>query len=241
MTWSDSFRIFTDMRKKIQSVTISLLLFWGGSLLWGASMLNAQTGQMVRDADGNVYQTLTIDRQVWMGENLKTTRYNDGTPIRLVKEEIDWKGLSSPAYCWYNNDEGTFKRQYGVLYNWYAVNTKKLCPVGWHVPSDVEWELLVKFLGGSYIAGGKLKETGTGDWKSPNTGATNESGFSALPGGYRDYSGAFKDLGYRGYWWTSYEGTAKAWSRVMFNDSGYASSLLNEEISGFSVRCVKDI
>lgn len=108
MTWSDSFCIFTEMQKIIQSVTICLLLFLGGTFLWGGSLLNAQTGQMVRDADGNVYQTLTIDRQVWMGENLKTTRYNDGTPIPLVKEVIDWKGLSSPGYCWYNNDEGTF-------------------------------------------------------------------------------------------------------------------------------------
>ena len=118
------------------------------------------------------------------GRNLKTTKYNDGTSIPNVTNDTSWSNLTTGAYCWYNNDV-SYKNPYGALYNWYAVNTGKLAPKGWHVPSDAEWTTLITYLGGESIAGGKLKEAGTTHWLSPNTEATNSTGFSALPGGRR--------------------------------------------------------
>jgi hypothetical protein len=103
---------------------------------------------LVKDIDGNVYDTVTVGTQTWMVENLKTTRYNDGTAIPLVTKSVAWETLSTPGYCWYNNDESTYKAPYGALYNWYTVNTGKLCPTGWHVPGDSEWIVLIDFLGG---------------------------------------------------------------------------------------------
>lgn len=137
----------------------------------------------VLDTDGNIYHTVVIGNQVWIVENLKTTRYNDGTSIPLVTGNTEWINLTTPGYCWYDNDI-TNKETYGALYNWYAVQTNKICPAGWHVPSDSEWTALTDFLGGESTAGGKLKEAGTMHWDSPNTGATDESGLTLLPGGF---------------------------------------------------------
>lgn len=194
----------------------------------------------VRDIDGNDYQTVAIGAQVWMSSNLKTTKYNDGTAIPLVTADTDWAHLLSPGYCWYNNDTVN-KRDYGALYNWYAVNTGKLCPTGWHVPTDAEWTILTTYLGGYGIAGGKLKEIGTIHWNSLNFDTTNETGFSALPGGYRDYFGSFYSIGYVGFWWSSAEfDTASAWYRNM---GYYYSNVIRNYYSkqyGFSVRCIKD-
>ncbi|MBA7527477.1 hypothetical protein ES705_19653 [subsurface metagenome] len=176
-----------------------------------------------------------------MAENLKTTKYNDGTAIPLVTNSTEWDNLTTPGYCWYNNDEASYKNTYGALYNWYTVNTGKLCPTGWHVPTDSEWTILTDYLGGYSVAGGKLKETGTTHWNSPNTGATNESGFTALPGGYRTNSGAFNNVGSNGNWWSSTESSSTyAWHRSM----NYSSSNVYRDYSGksygFSVRCVRD-
>jgi len=157
----------------------------------------------VTDADGNIYSTVSIGKQVWMKENLKTTKYNDGTPIPNITDYTAWEALSTPSYCWYNNDAASYKAYYGALYNWYAVNTGKLCPTGWHVPIDIEWTILTTYLGGNGVAGGKLKETSTIYWWSPNTGATNETGFTALPGGERNYDGSYLDVGSYGRWWSS--------------------------------------
>jgi uncharacterized protein (TIGR02145 family) len=194
----------------------------------------------VIDLDGNIYDTITIGTQTWMKENLKTTLYKNGTVIPLVTDKLAWYYLTTPAYCWYNNDEFN-KYTYGALYNWYAVNTGNLCPTGWHVPSDDEWATLITYLGGSSAAVGKLKETGLVHWQSPNTGATNKTGFKALPGGCRDYDGAFYFFGYYGFWWSSTEFvTGGAWSRQMGYDGtgGYRHG--NYEQDGFSVRCLKD-
>jgi uncharacterized protein (TIGR02145 family) len=139
----------------------------------------------VSDVDGNTYKVVIIGTQVWMAENLKTTKYSDGTPIPLVTDNTAWSNLTTPGYCWYNNDSATIAQTYGALYNWYTVNTGNLCPAGWHVPTDAEWTILITYLGGEDVAGGKLKEAGTAHWSSPNTGATNETGFTALPGGFR--------------------------------------------------------
>ena len=141
----------------------------------------------IKDIDGNKYKTVTIGTQVWMAENLKTTKFNDGTPIPMVKENDAWANLTTPAFSWYNNDSIDNKRNYGALYNWYTVSTNKLCPVGWHVPTEAEWATITAYLGEVGLAGGKLKDAGTVHWRTPNTGATNESGFTALPGGYRSF------------------------------------------------------
>ena len=158
---------------------------------WLALSICRIQGQTVTDIDSNVYHTVTIGTQVWMVENLKTTRYNDGQEIPLVTDTVSWENLTSPGYSWFNNDT-VFKKSYGALYNWYTVNTGKLAPAGWHVPTLTEWNTLAAFLGGNTTAGGKMKSTGTiesdtGLWYSPNTNATNSSGFTAIPGGYRHY------------------------------------------------------
>jgi uncharacterized protein (TIGR02145 family) len=200
-----------------------------------------QTGT-VTDAEGNIYKTVTIGTQTWMAENLKTTKYNDGTTIPLVTDGTAWGALSTPGYCWYGNNAATYKATYGALYNWYTVNTGKLCPTGWHVPTDEEWITLTDYLGGASVAGGKLKELGTVHWASPNAGATNATGFSALPGGYRYDYGPFNYIGSNGSWWTS-NGiyTYDAWFRYMnYNNSG-VSSYSTSKKNGNSVRCLRDL
>ena len=134
------------------------------------------------DFDGNNYPVGQIGTQIWMVENLKTTRYNDGTDILSITDNTTWENLITPGYCFYNNGVVN-KNTYGALYNWYAVNTGKLAPKGWHVPTNDEYTTLITFLGGESVASSKLKESGTSHWQSPNTEATNQSGFTALPGG----------------------------------------------------------
>jgi uncharacterized protein (TIGR02145 family) len=195
------------------------------------------------DIDGNIYPTIIIGTQTWMTINLKVTRYNDGTNIPLVTDPTTWSGLSAPGYCWYENDEMTYKDPYGALYNWYAVNTGNLCPLGWHVPSDDEWTILTDYLGGLSVAGGKLKNEGTAYWDSPNTGATNETQFSAMPAGYRTFNddGKFFSLGLGGTFWCSNSVTSEsAWSRAMLNTSSAVLVISNEKRYGTSVRCLKD-
>ena len=155
----------------------------------------------------DVYQTITIGTQVWMAENLKATHFRNGDAIPHVTDGATWQSLTTGAYCEYNNDINNVAT-YGRLYNWYAVNDyRNIAPVGWHVPIDAEWQTLVDYLGGWEVAGGKMKEAGTANWVSPNTGATNESGFSALPGGRRHVigSGYYENMGYSGYFWSSTE------------------------------------
>lgn len=197
--------------------------------------------ETVTDIDGNIYQTVTIGNQVWMKENLKTTKYNDGTPIPLVSDNTNWSNLASPAYCWLNNDESSFKNIYGALYNWYVVNSGKLAPTGWHIPSDVEWTTLKDFLGGGSIAGGKLKEVGTIHWFSPNTGADNTSGFSALPGGSRDAFAVFYGPGTTGAWWTATENASiSAYCQVIYYNGMTIGRGQNHKRYGMSIRCIKD-
>jgi uncharacterized protein (TIGR02145 family) len=193
------------------------------------------------DGDNNKYKVVEIVNQIWMAENLKTTKYNDDTSISLETDNTAWSNLGTPGYCWYNNDQATCGDSYGALYNWYTVNAGKLCPTGWHVPTDAEWTILIDYFGGSLIAGDKLKEAGTTHWASPNTGATNETGFTALPGGYRYDNGTFDAIGFDGFWWSASESnTDNAWSRGMGNDqSSVYRGPLNKK-HGFSVRCVRD-
>ncbi len=196
----------------------------------------------ITDKDGNVYTSVTIGTQVWLVENLKTTKYNDGTSIPNVTDGTAWDNPTGGAYCWYQNDISN-KNLYGGLYNASTVTSGKLCPLGWHVPTHSEWQTLVGFAGGNMNAGGKLKETGTTHWNTPNTGATDEFGFKALPGGWRSVGASFINLGNQGIWWTSTPGLQgyglNAWdietSKTSIDyETGY------EPRFGMSVRCIKD-
>jgi len=197
----------------------------------------------VSDNDGNTYKTIVIGTQEWMAENLKTTKYNDGTAITNVTDNTAWT-TAGAAYCWYNNDAATYKATYGALYNWYAVDptsngNKNICPTGWHVPTDVEWTTLTTYLGGETVAGGKMKESGTTHWTTPNTGADNSIGFTGLPGGTRIGGGSF-NIGINGTWWssTAINGLYALASLLVYNSSDAYRSNTTKDI-GFSVRCLK--
>jgi uncharacterized protein (TIGR02145 family) len=204
---------------------------------------NSDPGASVTDADGNIYSVVTIGTQTWMAENLKTTKYNDGTNIPLVTNLTTWGNLTTPAYCYYDN-QPAYGGIYGALYNWYTVNTGKLCPTGWHIPTEAEWTTLSGFLGGTNVAGGKLKEQYMIHWDDPNAGATNEVGFTALPGGKRNTFSDVSDLGIGsiGNFWASTEGSSAQYSRMRnlrWNDAIMgATQVLKTE--GLSCRCVKD-
>jgi uncharacterized protein (TIGR02145 family) len=211
--------------------------------------LFAQDVKTINDRDGNTYKTVKIGNQIWMVENLKTTKFKDGTPIPLVTDNKAWNNRSSPGYCWYNNDTSINRKMYGALYNWFTVATGNLCPAGWHVPGDAEWNTLTdSLLGGTRVAGGKLKEAGTSHWNKPNTGATNETGFAALPGGYRLNNGIFCDILNYGFWWSSSEFfwnitdyfTEYGWGRYMGYYLGDVYRYYFIKKYGFSVRCLKD-
>jgi uncharacterized protein (TIGR02145 family) len=196
----------------------------------------------VTDINGNVYNVVSIGTQCWMKENLKTSKYNDGTSIPTGLNGDTWQTTTNGAYAIYDNNAAN-NTTYGKLYNWYAVNTGKLCPEGWHIPSDAEWTILTDFLGGEAVAGGKMKST-TG-WQAPNTGATNSSGFTGLPGGFRWIDGSYDGIVYDGGWWSSTETDTFAWDddawyRGMSNDlrGTYRNNGSMQE--GFSCRCLKD-
>lgn len=195
----------------------------------------------VTDIDGNIYHTVNIGSQVWMLENLKTTKYRDGSAITYINDSTDWKILSTEAFCWYNND-GTNKSVYGALYNFYVLlDSRGLCPLGWHVATDAEWTALTTFLGGDSVAGGKLKEAGLAHWSNPNTGADNSSSFTALPGGSRTDAGSFTSIGNNGYWWGTSGGVNNsAWYRIIHYATSYINGGNANKQFGFSVRCVKD-
>jgi uncharacterized protein (TIGR02145 family) len=213
----------------------------GVDVIYGNEIIvRTYKSEVETDSEGNEYNLITIGGQVWMVENLKTTKYFDGRPIPTVKDNVAWGKLPTPGYCWYKNDEVKYKNDYCALYNWYAVNTDSICPKGWRVPDNEDWEKLTAYLGGDQTAGGKLKEPGTSHWLSPNTDATDETGFTGLPGGGRNYLGTFDDLTQNGYWWSSTESTADlAWFRQLNNDDGVIERLSLDKHSGISVRCIK--
>jgi uncharacterized protein (TIGR02145 family) len=202
----------------------------------------AKTYGSMTDQQGNVYRTIVIGTQEWMAENLKTTIYRNGDAIDNVTDNSQWANLTIGALCSYDNNS-QFDCPYGKLYNWYAVaDSRNVCPTGWHVPTDDEWTTLTSFLGGEAVAGGKLKSPGLQYWSSPNQDATNESGFSGLPGGTRYYgSGNFGLVGDGGYWWSSTASTpANAWNRYLGYIIGNAFRYSNNKQFGFSVRCLRD-
>ena len=194
----------------------------------------------ITDVDGNLYHYVVIGTQTWLVENLKTTHFNDGTPIPNVTDTETRKQLKSPAYFWYNNDINN-KDTYGALYDWYAVNTGILAPKGWHVPSNGEWTILITYLGGFDAAGAHLKEKGAAHWGSTNI-SDNSSGFTALPGGCSNLDGFFEYIGMFGNWWSStYYDDKNSFNQAMSPGSnGVAEANGNPDNSGYSVRCIKD-
>jgi len=197
------------------------------------------------DAIAGKYSSVIIGTQKWMARNLDVTHYRNGDRIPQVQDPIKWMKLTTGAWCWFNNDSAT-GAFYGRLYNWYAVNDQRgLAPKGWHVPDGAEWDALSTFL--SSKVGGKLKDTGTiesgtGVWHAPNSGATNESRFTGLPGGYRsNIDGSFYSIGYAGYWWTSGEkDPANAWFQKLFYTSRKLDSNSASKDVALSVRCIRD-
>lgn len=192
----------------------------------------------VTDKDGNVYKTVTIGTQEWTSENLNVEHYRNGDLIPQVQNKNEWLNLTTGAWCYYNNDSANGKT-YGKLYNWFAVNDSRgLAPEGWHIPSDTEWTILTDFLGGA--VGGKLKATTL--WQSPNTEATNESGFTGLPGGGRGSNGRFDFIGKFCFFWSASEDVnGTKWNRnLRYNRSDVGRDGGNYEKDGLSVRCVRD-
>jgi uncharacterized protein (TIGR02145 family) len=197
------------------------------------------------DGSGNNYPVVKIGNQTWMAENLRASMYNTDTEIPYEASPEAWKSLTTPAYCWYGNNDSTNNKVYGALYNWYAIDAwanqnNNVCPVGWHVPTNGEWKIMTDYLGGTIAASGKLKETGTGNWEAPNTNATNLSGFSALPCGMRAYSdGSFSEIGQAADFWTA---TAKGDSAIVqnINGQGALEGISENLANGYSVRCVQD-
>ncbi len=219
-------------------VSFTTELFLEGNISFNSSLSYGS----VTDIEGNIYKTVQIGSQTWMAENLKTTKFNDGSPISNVTDNSTWITIVTPAYCWYNNMAAN-KNLSGARYNWYAVNTSKLCPAGWHVPSDNEWATLTDYLGGLGVAGAKMKETGFTHWEEPNVGATNSSGYTAIPAGQRrGDNGIFTGLGLYDAWWSSTEyNIYKSWYRSLatINTEVWRSSgAVNQ--TGISIRCIKD-
>ena len=207
---------------------------------------------IMTDIDGNIYKTVKIGNQWWMAEDLKVTHYCNGDTIPSETDSLIWVGLTSGSYCNYNNDV-TNVDTYGILYNWYAVNdSRKIAPEGWHVPTDDEWKQLEMYLGMSQAQadsiyrrgtdeGGKLKEAGYTHWHSPNTGANNSSGFTALPGGFRNSTGIFIGMGLGASFWSSTaSGGDYAWLHDLFHASSQVGRFNVKKQSGLSVRCVRD-
>jgi len=186
------------------------------------------------------FQTIKIGKQIWMAENLNVDHYRNGDLIPQVQDPIQWNNLKTGAWCYYEN-KIEYGKIYGKLYNWFAVNDPRgLAPQSWHIPSKEEWSTLTAYLGGESVAGNKLKETGTNHWRNPNTGATNIFGFTALPGGYRDFRGCFDHIGRSAYFWSSTEYLSEgAWNYyLLYLNSNVLLDGFHREL-GYSIRCLK--
>lgn len=245
------------MKKTFAFLLLGLMLL-GCSNDNNSSNNNNNNNAIVNDIDGNNYETVSICNQVWMKSNLNVSKYTDGTPIPQVTDQNQWTNLTTGAWCYYNNDPANGPI-YGKLYNWYAVAgihnaasasnpalRKKLAPTGWHVPSNAEiMEFYFSCLISQAVAGGKMKATGTiqignGLWEEPNNGATNESGFTGLPGGYRTNLG-FDEKGIYGMWWNSDElNTTNSYNFSLKNNTNNALLFESQNNIGFSVRCMKN-
>jgi uncharacterized protein (TIGR02145 family) len=211
-------------------------------------------GQQVSDIDGNQYPTVVIGTQEWMAENLRTTRFNDGSPIQLVTSSEQWRDLEGPGYCWYDSNQLIIEAPYGIHYNWFAIHpksngSKNICPLGWHVPSDAEWQNLEGFLdAGDNMTGHKLKSADL--WTLPEnpvvtirTGVErNSTGFNGLPAGMRDDQGKYWGLNFYGFWWSSTQSNKHAAKArgLIYNTNTVSTFSGRSKKHGLSIRCVKD-
>ena len=221
---------------------------WGGTAVMNCEGVCDATGSSIYDIDGNCYETIIIGEQEWIAENLKVTHYRNGDEIPTGYNNEEWSNLNTGAYAVYNDNENN-AYIYGNLYNWFAVDDYRgVCPEGWNVPTDDEYTALSNYLGGTSVAGGKMKAIGTiegGDglwYYHSNSGETNESGFTGLPGGYRDYgNGNYSYMGYSGYFWSSIESSNyDAWYRKLYYDTSGLGRYHDRKENGFSVRCIRD-
>ena len=235
------------------------ILVWGISNFCGQKNTDTVTVSFaplsapLYDIDGNSYDTVHIGTQVWMKENLRVSRYRNGDPIPSVTNSSTWSNLSSGAWCWYNHDSVAYNQLYGKLYNWHTmVDSRQVCPTGWHAPSDAEWKALEMYLGMTQAQvdsslhrgtteGGKLKSTGTTQWHAPNTGATNQVNFTALPSGYAGINQEFGGLGIQSTFWTSTNvNTSTSYNRTIRYDMSTISRSNSTKTAGYAIRCVKD-
>ena len=217
---------------------MSYLKYNGQMVVSGGSYLTSP--QLIMDGDGNIYSTVTIGTQTWLTENLKTTKYINGTSIPNLVSNAAWAADTTGAYCWYDNDESTYKDTYGALYNWFVIeNVNDIAPTGTRVATKSDWDTLISFLGGVSAAGGPLKDTGTVVWNSPNTG-TNTTGFSARGGGNRRDTGVdFPDFGSNGFWWADFESGNNGQRYYMFNNNNNVQSDVSLDKNwGLSIRCI---
>ncbi len=223
-----------------------VLLLFGIALVYSCSSSSDSNGNIsgttITDIDGNVYHTITNCNQTWTKTNLNVSKYRNGDIIPQVTDATQWETLTTGAWCYYNNDPANGVI-YGKLYNWYAISDiRGIAPTGYHIPSDTEWTTLTNCLGGQALSGGKMKETGTIHWISPNTSADNSSDFSGLPGGYN--YGNFNDIGSRGFWWSSSEfitqNESYGFYRALYFNYGATDSSYTFKTTGYSVRCIKD-
>jgi uncharacterized protein (TIGR02145 family) len=208
-------------------------------------------GMPIQDADGNSYKIVMTEEGVWMAENLRTTKYNDGKPIPQVKDINSWKTTKTPAFGWFK-DDANYRKTYGAIYNWHVVKTGKLCPKGWHVPTEAEWNELMDYAGQPQKSGenpARLKEKGISHWKSPNTGATDDVYFTALPAGEVSYFHTNGEPGERTTWWTATEdrnnlepGEAPTNAEIVGLSYNFHSKTLGtyEKESALPIRCKMD-
>lgn len=234
-------RMTTTQRDAILSPTTGLVIF--NITTNGLEVKSSNGWVLLTPSTAVSLPTVVIGTQQWTDKNLDVLTYRNGDLIPQVKDATAWAALTTGAWCYFNNDPSGYGAIYGKIYNWYAVNDPRgLAPLGWHIATSDEFETLRNALGGSAVAGGKLKTAGTGRWISPNTGATNESGFSALPGSYRDNNGSFYNFtGQLGYWWTATEfNTSNAYYYQLNNTIEDALRGNENKKRGFSVRVVRD-
>ena len=234
-------RMTTSQRNAIASPATGLIIY--NTTTNSLEIRNSSAWVSLRPVDPapDPLPTIQIGTQKWTSKNLDVAFYRNGDPIPWVTDPAAWAALTTGAWCYYNNDS-TQGNKYGKLYNWYAVNDPRgLAPKGWHIPSNAEWTTLETTLGGTSVAGGKMKEPGTVNWTAPNEGADNSSGFAGLPGGLRTSFGTFSGFGDGGLWWSATETNPTfAWCRYLDHNDGTILWNIINKLNGFSVRCIRD-